>query len=108
MRYDAVNAMLLNGFLLFLIVSRSCAIRDCATKKIPVPKNFCNAGKNFPKETVKGKTKKGNPTMDNGDTITTVIAFLLVLPWLARMVVSSKAIWRALMEGHNKKRKQTI
>jgi hypothetical protein len=46
--------------------------------------------------------------MNNGDTITTVIAFLLVLPWLARMVVSSKAIWRALMEGHNKKRKQTI
>jgi len=46
--------------------------------------------------------------MNNGDTITTVIAFLLVLPWLARVVVSSKAIWQALMEGHNKKRKQTI
>ena len=46
--------------------------------------------------------------MNNGDTITTAIAFLLVLPWLARVVVSFKAIWRALMEGHNKKRKQTI
>jgi hypothetical protein len=46
--------------------------------------------------------------MDNGNIIPTVITFLLVLPWLARMVVSSKAIWRALMEGHNKKRKQTI
>jgi hypothetical protein len=54
------------------------------------------------------KIRKDNSTMKNGDTITTVIAFLLVLPWLARVVVSSKAIWRALMEGHNKKRKQTI
>jgi hypothetical protein len=54
------------------------------------------------------KIRKDNSTMNNGDTITTVIAFLLVLPWLARVVVSSKAIWQALMEGHNKKRKQTI
>jgi hypothetical protein len=46
--------------------------------------------------------------MKNGDTITAVIAFVLVLPWLARMVVSSKAIWQALTDGHNKKRKQTI
>jgi hypothetical protein len=34
--------------------------------------------------------------MKNGDTIATVIAFLLVLPWLARLIVSAKAVWRAL------------
>jgi len=77
-------------------------------QKILARKNFCNTGKKFPKETVKAQDKKGNFNMKNGDTIATVIAFLLVLPWLARVVVSSKAIWRALMEGHNKKRKQTI
>jgi len=29
-------------------------------KKISVPKNFCNAEKNFPKEKVKAQDKKGN------------------------------------------------
>jgi len=42
--------------------------------------------------------------MKNGDTIATVIAFFLVLPWLARLIVSAKAIWRALTEGSSMKK----
>jgi hypothetical protein len=37
--------------------------------------------------------------MKNGDTVAMVIAFFLVLPWLARLIVSAKAVWRALTEG---------
>jgi hypothetical protein len=40
--------------------------------------------------------------MRNGDHIATVIAIFLVLPWLARLIVSAKATWRALTEGQNK------
>ena len=46
--------------------------------------------------------------MKNGDTVAMVIAFFLVLPWLARLIVSTKAVWRALTEGSNmKKAKRT-
>jgi hypothetical protein len=44
--------------------------------------------------------------MKNGDTIATVIAFFLVIPWLARAIVSAKAAWRALEGRPNKKRNQ--
>ena len=37
--------------------------------------------------------------MKNGDTVAMVIALFLVLPWLARLIVSAKAVWRALTEG---------
>jgi hypothetical protein len=37
--------------------------------------------------------------MKDGDTIATVMAFCLVLPWLARLIASAKATWRALDEG---------
>jgi len=40
--------------------------------------------------------------MQNGDTITTVIALFLVLPWLARLIASAKATWRALDEGQTR------
>ena len=46
--------------------------------------------------------------MKNGDTIATVIALFLVLPWLARLIASAKAIWRALTVGQNKKRNQAV
>jgi hypothetical protein len=46
--------------------------------------------------------------MKNGDTIATVIALFLVLPWLARLITSAKAIWRALTAGQNKKRNQGV
>lgn len=46
--------------------------------------------------------------MKNGDTITTVIALFLVLPWLARLIASAKATWRALTEEQNKKRNQAV
>jgi hypothetical protein len=46
-----------------------------------------------------GQEKKGkSKPMKNQDTITTVITFLLVLPWLARTLASGKAIWRALAD----------
>lgn len=46
--------------------------------------------------------------MKNGDTVAMVIAFFLVLPWLARLIVSAKTVWRALMEGSSmKKAKRT-
>jgi hypothetical protein len=40
--------------------------------------------------------------MKNGDTIATVIAFLFVLPWVARLIASVKATWRALTEGQTR------
>jgi hypothetical protein len=45
--------------------------------------------------------------MENQDTITTVIAFLLVLPWLARALASLKAIWRALREDQDVRRRKS-
>lgn len=46
--------------------------------------------------------------MKNGDTVAMVIAFFLVLPWLARLIASAKAVWRALGEGSSiKKAKRT-
>ena len=46
--------------------------------------------------------------MKNGDNVAIVIAFFLVLPWLARLIVSAKAVWRALGEGSSvKKAKRT-
>jgi hypothetical protein len=52
--------------------------------------------------------KQEKETMKNGDTIATVIAFFLVLPWVARFIASAKAIWRALTAGQNKKRNQAV
>jgi hypothetical protein len=49
MRYDAVNAMLLNAFLLVSDRGNPC---NSAAKNSGF-ENFCNAGKNFPKEKVK-------------------------------------------------------
>ena len=43
--------------------------------------------------------------MKNGDTVAMVIAFFLVLPWLARLIVSAKAVWRALTEGSSMKKR---
>jgi hypothetical protein len=46
--------------------------------------------------------------MKNGNNVAVVIAFFLVLPWLARLIVSAKAVWRALTEGGSmKKAKRT-
>jgi len=56
----------------------------------------------------KDQDKKENFNMKNGDTIATVIAFLLVLPWLARLIASAKATWRAVTAGQNKKRDQAV
>jgi len=41
--------------------------------------------------------------MKNQDTVTTVIAFLIILPWLARVLASAKAICRAVMDGQQLK-----
>jgi hypothetical protein len=43
------------------------------------------------------------PPMKDQDTVTIVIASLLVLPWLARVLMSAKTIWRALMDGQKMK-----
>ena len=42
--------------------------------------------------------------MKDVDTIAMVTTFFLVLPWLARLVVSAKATWRALngRQGYEK------
>jgi hypothetical protein len=42
--------------------------------------------------------------MKSQDTITTVITFLLVLPWLARGLASGTAIWQALTNGQKRRR----
>jgi hypothetical protein len=41
--------------------------------------------------------------MKDQDAITTVIAFLLALPWLARVLSSGKVIWRALADSQKVK-----
>jgi hypothetical protein len=80
-----------------------------AAKKRSGFEDFCNTGENFPKEKVEiQNTKRKLQSMKNGDTIATVIAFFLVLPWLARLIASAKAIWRALTAGQNKKRNQAV
>jgi hypothetical protein len=43
--------------------------------------------------------------MKNQDTGTIVIAFLLILPWLARLLASTKAIWQALTDAKTEGRK---
>jgi len=60
----------------------------------------------------RGKFSEGNgkgpreerklQSMKNGDTIATVIAFLFVLPWVAWLIASAKATWRALTEGQTR------
>ena len=46
--------------------------------------------------------------MKNGDTVGMVIEIFLILPWFARLIVSAKAVWRALAEGSSmKKAKRT-
>jgi hypothetical protein len=66
------------------------------------------SAKIFRRKQVKRQNKKGNQSMKNGDTVAMVIAFFLVLPWLARLIVSAKAVWRALTEGSSmKKAKRT-
>jgi hypothetical protein len=54
------------------------------------------------------KEKRKFQSMKNGDTIATVIALFLVLPWLVRLIASAKAIWRALTAAQNKKRNQAV
>jgi hypothetical protein len=46
-----------------------------------------------------GVVKQESKPMNNQDTITTLIAFLLLLPWLVRVLASGKSIWRALREN---------
>ena len=60
---------------------------------------------------VKGKTNDKNrdspnqrresKPMQNQDTVTIIITFLLLLPWLGRTAASAIAVWRAHTERHN-------
>jgi hypothetical protein len=54
------------------------------------------------------KQERKHQSMKNGDTIATVMAAFLVVPWLARLIFSAKAAWRAMTEGQNKKRNQAV
>jgi len=46
--------------------------------------------------------------MKNPDTVTIVIASVLVLPWLARVLASSKAIWRASRLAKKREEEKTL
>jgi len=43
--------------------------------------------------------------MNDHDSATIVITFLLLLPWLGRTAVSAMAVWRARTESQTKKAK---
>jgi hypothetical protein len=46
--------------------------------------------------------KEGFKPMNNQDTGTIIITFLLLLPWLGRAAVSTVAIWRERIETQRK------
>jgi hypothetical protein len=46
--------------------------------------------------------------MKDQDAATIVIAFLLILPWLARALASTKAIWQALTDRQKQKEERTL
>jgi hypothetical protein len=72
-------------------------------------KSFMQRRPEFSEGNGKGsKQERKIKSMKNGDTITTVLTFVLVLPWLARLIASAKAAWRALDGRPNKKRNQAV
>ena len=44
--------------------------------------------------------------MNDHDSATTIVTFLLLLPWLGRAALSAVALWRDHMETHSTKAKQ--
>ena len=46
--------------------------------------------------------------MNDHDTGTIIITFLLLLPWVGRVVVSLVAVWREHMEAHGRKAQQSF
>jgi hypothetical protein len=79
-----------------------------AQNKPHLPKSFVQRRARFSEGNSKAPKQERNQFMKNGDTIAMVIAFFLVLPWLARLIVSAKVVWRALTEGSSmKKAKRT-
>jgi hypothetical protein len=46
--------------------------------------------------------------MKDPDTVTIVIASVLVLPWLARVLASTKAIWRASNLAKKREKEKTF
>jgi hypothetical protein len=60
------------------------------------------------KKPKKTKTEEQPEFMNNQDTGTIVITFLLLLPWLGRLAASAIAAWRTYMEAQTKKAKQDL
>jgi hypothetical protein len=52
--------------------------------------------------------KEGWKTMNNQDSGTIIITFLLLLPWIGRTAVSLVAVWREHMETQRKRAKQNF
>jgi len=52
--------------------------------------------------------KEGFKPMNNQDSGTIIITFLLLLPWLGRAAVSAVAIWRERIETQGRKAKQSF
>lgn len=46
--------------------------------------------------------------MNHQESATTIVTFLLLLPWLGRAAVSAVAIWREHVETHSRKTKQNF
>jgi len=44
--------------------------------------------------------------MNNQDSGTIIVTFLLLLPWLGRAALSAVAIWREHLETHGRKAKE--
>ena len=52
--------------------------------------------------------KEGLKTMNDQDSGTIIITFLLLLPWLGRVAVSAVAIWREHIEARDRKAKHCL
>jgi hypothetical protein len=46
--------------------------------------------------------------MNDQDSTTIIITFLLLLPWLGRAAVSAMAAWRGHMETQSRKAKENL
>jgi hypothetical protein len=46
--------------------------------------------------------------MNNQDSGTIIITFLLLLPWIGRAAASAMAVWREHMEAQGRKTKQNL
>src|SRR6266481_2814982 len=88
-----------------LALDRHCCLDSTAAT---FPRNLAADFTHYFCEITQRKTKTEDQPkfMNNQDTGTIIITFLLLLPWIGRLGVSAVAAWRAHTEAQAKKAKQ--